>query len=144
MSVARVDQFIGGKRTSESHAGRAAGKTHVVTNPATGEAVAHAELESMRSAEAAVQAASEAFPAWSNTPVGDRCQFLFRYKQSLEKHFEELAAMIAREHGKTMAEGRGDVRRGIDCVEFARGPATDDGPNVAADRGEHELLQDGG
>ncbi len=120
MSVAKVDQFIGGKRTNElAVGGVAGGRVHAVTNPATGETVAHAELESMRSAEAAVQAASEAFPAWSNTPVGDRCQFLFRYKQVLENNFDDLAAMIVREHGKTMAEGRGDVRRGIDCVEFA-------------------------
>src|SRR5204863_4579540 len=75
--------------------------------------------DSIRSAEAAVQAALEAFPKWSATPVGERCQVLFRYKQILETHFEELAGMIVAEHGKTMAEARGDVRRGIDCVEFA-------------------------
>ena len=51
--------------------------------------------------------------------MGDRCQFLFRYKQVLEEHFEELATLIVREHGKTMAEAKGDVRRGIDCVEYA-------------------------
>ncbi|MCC6319909.1 MAG: CoA-acylating methylmalonate-semialdehyde dehydrogenase [Phycisphaerales bacterium] len=119
MSSARVDQFIAGKRTCESAFGGAAGKTHAVINPATGETIAQAELESIRSAEAAVQAAAEAFPAWSATPVGDRCQALFRYKNLLEQHFEELATMITREHGKTMAESRGDVRRGIDCIEFA-------------------------
>jgi len=110
-----VPHFISGKRTASADAGA----THAVVNPATGETLAHADLESIRSAEAAVQAASEAFPKWSATPVGDRCQFFFRYKQVLESHFEELAQMIVKEHGKTMAEARGDVRRGIDCVEFA-------------------------
>ncbi len=115
----RVDQFIAGTRTSEQARGGKPGRQHAVINPATGETIAQAELDSLRSAEAAVAAAAQAFPAWSNTPVGDRCQVLFRYKQILEEHFEELAGMIVREHGKTMAEARGDVRRGIDCVEFA-------------------------
>lgn len=95
------------------------GQTRPVINPATGETLAQVAMEDTRGAEAAVQAAAEAFPAWAATPVGDRCQFLFRYKQVLEAHFEELAALIVKEHGKTLAEGRGDVRRGIDCVEFA-------------------------
>lgn len=92
---------------------------HTVTNPATGEALGLVEMDSIRAADEAVAAAYEAFPAWAATPVGDRCQVMFRYKALLEQHFEELAASIVREHGKTMAEARGDVRRGIDCVEFA-------------------------
>ncbi len=121
MSTPRVDHFIAGKRTTESAQGGQPGATHAVINPATGETIAHAELESRRSAEAAVEAARQAFPAWSATPVGDRCQVLFRYKHLLEVHFDELANMIVREHGKTKAEANGDVRRGIDCVEFACG-----------------------
>jgi malonate-semialdehyde dehydrogenase (acetylating) / methylmalonate-semialdehyde dehydrogenase len=117
----KVDQFIAGKRTSEAALGGKGSALHAVTNPATGETIAQAELDSLRSAEAAVAAAREAFPAWSAMPVGDRCQFLFRYKALLEKHFDELATMIVREHGKTMAEAKGDVRRGIDCVEYACG-----------------------
>jgi malonate-semialdehyde dehydrogenase (acetylating)/methylmalonate-semialdehyde dehydrogenase len=119
MRTSRVEQFIAGKRTTEASLGGAAGRTHAVIDPSSGETIAHVDLESLRSAEAAVQAAMGAFPAWSATPVGDRCQFLFRYKQVLEEHFDELATMIVREHGKTMAEARGDVRRGIDCVEYA-------------------------
>jgi malonate-semialdehyde dehydrogenase (acetylating)/methylmalonate-semialdehyde dehydrogenase len=96
-----------------------ASSTRPVINPATGETLAQVSMEDTRAAEAAVQAAVMAFPAWAATPVGDRCQFMFRYKQVLEEHFEELAGLIVKEHGKTMAEARGDVRRGIDCVEFA-------------------------
>src|SRR5262245_51769716 len=114
-----VEQFIAGRRTTEAALGGSPGRTHPVVNPASGEAIGEVDLDALRSAEAAVQAAAQAFPTWSATPVGDRCQFLFRYKQVLEDHFEELAGMIVREHGKTMAEARGDVRRGIDCVEFA-------------------------
>ena len=110
-----VPHFIAGQRTAPS----STGATHPVINPATGETIAHTDLESLRSAEAAIEAARTAFPAWSATPVGDRCQFLFRYKQVLEDHFAELANMIVREHGKTLAEANGDVRRGIDCIEFA-------------------------
>jgi malonate-semialdehyde dehydrogenase (acetylating)/methylmalonate-semialdehyde dehydrogenase len=111
-----VPNFIAGQRTQpQPHAS----KTHNVINPATGETIAHAELDNIRAAGAAVAAAHEAFPAWANTPVGDRCQFLFKYKNVLESHFEELANLIVKEHGKTKAEANGDVRRGIDCVEFA-------------------------
>ncbi|MDZ4829880.1 MAG: CoA-acylating methylmalonate-semialdehyde dehydrogenase [Phycisphaerae bacterium] len=111
----RVEDFIAGRKESAANGG----STHAVVNPATNETLAHVELDSVRGADDAVRAAREAFPAWSQTPVGDRCQFLFRYKQVLETHFDELAAIIVGEHGKTMAEARGDVRRGIDCVEHA-------------------------
>jgi malonate-semialdehyde dehydrogenase (acetylating)/methylmalonate-semialdehyde dehydrogenase len=114
--TSRVDHFIAGRRTTDPEAG---GQTRPVVNPATGETLAQVGMESLRAAEQAVEAASAAFPAWSATPVGDRCQFFFRYKQVLESHFEELAGLIVKEHGKTMAEAKGDVRRGIDCVEFA-------------------------
>lgn len=112
-----VGHFIDGKRSVSA----CAGVTHAVVNPATNETLGQVDLESKRAAEEAVASARQAFPAWSAMPVGDRCQFLFKYKAILEKHFEELAGMIVREHGKTMAEARGDVRRGIDCVEFACG-----------------------
>jgi malonate-semialdehyde dehydrogenase (acetylating)/methylmalonate-semialdehyde dehydrogenase len=121
MTPSTVDHFIAGRRVSEAGLGGQASAKHTVINPATGQAIALAELDARRAAEAAVEAARAAFPAWAATPVGDRCQHLFRYKALLEKHFEELALSIVREHGKTLAEARGDVRRGIDCVEFACG-----------------------
>jgi malonate-semialdehyde dehydrogenase (acetylating) / methylmalonate-semialdehyde dehydrogenase len=111
----QVHHFIGGKRIADASGGAA----FIDVNPATGEALGEVAMESLASADAAVEAARNAFPAWANTPVGERCQVLFRYKHLLEQHFEDLASMIVREHGKTMAEARGDVRRGIDCVEFA-------------------------
>jgi malonate-semialdehyde dehydrogenase (acetylating)/methylmalonate-semialdehyde dehydrogenase len=116
MSTAQVDHFIGGKRVNG--AGASAEKRPVV-NPATGETLAQVEMDSVRAAEAAVESAAQAFPAWAARPVGERVQVMFRYKQVLEDHFDELAKMIVAEHGKTMVEARGDVRRGIDCVEHA-------------------------
>jgi malonate-semialdehyde dehydrogenase (acetylating)/methylmalonate-semialdehyde dehydrogenase len=115
MAPARVDHFISGRKVADATPGPA----RRIVNPASGEPLAEVSMDSVQHAEAAVRAAAEAYPAWAATPVGERCQFLFRYKQILEAHFDELAQSIVQEHGKTMAEARGDVRRGIDCVEFA-------------------------
>src|SRR5712691_6962466 len=71
--------------------------------------------------DAAVQAAAQAFPAWRDTPVNARAQVLYKFKQLCEQHFEELARIVTTEHGKTLDEARGSVRRGIECVEVACG-----------------------
>lgn len=111
----RVGHFIGGQAVG----GTEGGDSVAVQNPATGDTIASVALGAIHAADQGVQAGVDAFEAWSMTPVGERVQCLFRYKQVLEDHFEELASLIVSEHGKTMAEARGDVRRGIDCVEFA-------------------------
>jgi len=116
MSTATLPHVVAGKALNDP--GTTA-RTNV--NPATGEALSAAPLDAVRAAERAVQAASEAFPAWSATPVGDRVQHLFRYKMILEKHADELADIIVEEHGKTRGEAMGSVRRGIDCIEHACG-----------------------
>ena len=90
-------------------------------NPATGAPINETPLDATDAVDQAVAAAANAFPAWSQTPVGDRVQFLFRYKTLLEEHVDELAALVVEEHGKTTAEGIGSVRRGIDCIEHACG-----------------------
>jgi len=69
----------------------------------------------------AVDAAAEAQRAWASTPLLDRVALLFRFKGLLEAHADELAELIVRENGKLLAEARGDVRRGIDVVDFACG-----------------------
>ncbi|MEC7501586.1 MAG: aldehyde dehydrogenase family protein, partial [Planctomycetota bacterium] len=111
-----IEYFIDGKRVAPQTAMRCAD-----INPATGEVLAEVALDEVTAADAAVLAARDAYPAWRDTPVGERCQILFRFKQLLEDHFDELAQMIVTEHGKNMPEARGDVRRGIDCVEYACG-----------------------
>ncbi|HZY97886.1 MAG TPA: CoA-acylating methylmalonate-semialdehyde dehydrogenase [Candidatus Cybelea sp.] len=69
----------------------------------------------------AVEAASNAFASWSNVPVVERARLLFRYADALEKRREDLALSVSRENGKTLADARGEVRRGIEAVEFACG-----------------------
>jgi len=90
-------------------------------NPATGEPLGRSPAGSAAEVEAAVQAAQAAFPAWRATPAGDRIQFLFKLKALLEQHFDDLAAQITRENGKTLAESKGELRRGIENVEVACG-----------------------
>lgn len=95
--------------------------TFANVNPATGEVIGQIPLDGGAAVDAAVASAVAAFPAWSKTPVGERCQVLFAYKQVLEQNFDELTDLIVMEHGKNVAEARGDVRRGIDCIEYACG-----------------------
>jgi malonate-semialdehyde dehydrogenase (acetylating)/methylmalonate-semialdehyde dehydrogenase len=92
-----------------------------VHNPATGEVIAKTPLSAAQDLDAAVQSAKAAFPAWRDTPVVVRARAMFRFKQLLEDHFEELARTVTTEHGKTLDESRGSVRRGIECVEVACG-----------------------
>jgi malonate-semialdehyde dehydrogenase (acetylating)/methylmalonate-semialdehyde dehydrogenase len=92
-----------------------------VFNPSTGETIAETPVGGVAEAEAAVEAAHAAFPSWWQTPPIERARLMFRYRELLLKHFEEIAALISREHGKTRGEARGDLQRGIEVVEFATG-----------------------
>ncbi len=92
-----------------------------VENPATGERLATLPLSGKEDADRAVSVAREAYSAWRHVPAGQRANYLFRYRELLEKNAEKLAKLITREHGKTLDEARGSVRRGIQNVEFACG-----------------------
>lgn len=98
--------------------------TTPVFNPSTGETIALAPVGSSVEAEAAVAAAQAAFPAWWQTPPIERARVLFRHRDLLLKNFDDIAALISREHGKTRGEARGDLQRGIEVVEFATGVPT--------------------
>ena len=108
--------FIGGEWVSSS-----ASETEPVYNPSEGVQISATPLCGKDEVDKAVQAAADAFPEWANTPVVDRARILFRYKHLLEEQFEELSQTLTREHGKTLEESRGSVRRGIEVVEFACG-----------------------
>jgi len=95
-----------------------------IVDPSTGTAIAHVPLCTGAEVDAAVSAASAAFPAWAETPPVERARYLFRYRSLLEEHAGELAALISSEHGKTLADARGSLRRGIEVVEFACGIPT--------------------
>jgi malonate-semialdehyde dehydrogenase (acetylating) / methylmalonate-semialdehyde dehydrogenase len=115
----QVPILIGGQWVRES-----AHPLRAVVNPANGATLARVPLCGEAQVAAAVAAANAAFPEWADTPAVERVRYLFRYRALLEAHFEELACLITTEHGKTLADARGELRRGIEVVEFACGIPT--------------------
>src|SRR5580692_6205323 len=102
---------------------RASSATEYVplSNPATGESLGSVPMGTAKDVDHAVAAAKAAFPAWSETPAPVRARYLFDLRNVMEKNFDELVAICTAEHGKTLDESKGDVRRGIDNVETAAG-----------------------
>jgi len=96
-------------------------RTQPVFNPATGEAIATLPLSTNDEINAAVAAAKKALPAWANTTPMKRARVMFKFKELLEKHADELAREISREHGKVHDDAMGELARGIDCVDYACG-----------------------
>ena len=92
-----------------------------IYNPATGEVIEQVPLSGAAAVGEAAAAAASAYQDWSRTPVMERTRLMFNYKALLDRHFEELAAIVTRHHGKTLEEARGEVRRGIEVVDFACG-----------------------
>jgi malonate-semialdehyde dehydrogenase (acetylating)/methylmalonate-semialdehyde dehydrogenase len=92
-----------------------------VTNPATGVPFASVPLSTAEDVDIAVRVGEHAFREWRNVPATDRVQYLFKLKGLLEKNLEDLARTITQECGKTLAESRGELRRGIENVETACG-----------------------
>jgi malonate-semialdehyde dehydrogenase (acetylating) / methylmalonate-semialdehyde dehydrogenase len=112
--VKRLKNYIGGQFVE------AEAKEYLpVTNPATCEVLAEVPDSSYADVDRAVQAAKEGFEEWRSTPVLSRAQYMYRLKNVLEDKFEELARIVVMENGKTMDEARGEVRRGIESVDFA-------------------------
>jgi len=95
------------------------GRTETLRNPANGEPITSVPHCSAEEVHAAVGAAHAAFDSWRQVPVTDRAQYMFRYREKLVAHSEEIAALITLEHGKTLDESRGSLGRGIEAVEFA-------------------------
>jgi malonate-semialdehyde dehydrogenase (acetylating)/methylmalonate-semialdehyde dehydrogenase len=111
-----LQNYVGGRWTAST-----AKDSTPVFNPSTGETIAKTPLSVAADVDRAVKTAAEAFRGWKETPVFKRATILFQYKALLEQHFAELSALITRENGKTLAEAQGDLRRGIEVVEFACG-----------------------
>lgn len=97
------------------------GESLPVTDPATGEELGRVPLSTAADVDTAVQAAKRAFPAWRRTPAPERARVLFRLKSLLEENFDELARLLSAEHGKTVGEAKGELRRGIENIEHACG-----------------------
>ena len=90
-----------------------------VFSPLNGEVISQVPLSSATVVDEAVTGAMQAFPAWSELPIKERVQVFYRYRNLLEKYFEELAALISEENGKTLDESRAEVSVSIEMVEFA-------------------------
>ena len=92
-----------------------------IYDPSIGEVQARVALASRAEMRKAVDAALAAFPAWSATNPQRRARVMFNFKALVEKNMDELAAMLSSEHGKVIADSKGDVQRGLEVIEFACG-----------------------
>ncbi|MEU8271453.1 CoA-acylating methylmalonate-semialdehyde dehydrogenase [Sphaerisporangium sp. NPDC049002] len=112
----RVTHWIGGEEAEGS-----SGRRAEIFNPATGEVAGHVDLAGPEDVDAAVAAAAAAFPAWRDASLVKRAQVLFRFRELMYGHRDELAALISAEHGKVHSDALGEVARGLEVVEFACG-----------------------
>ena len=115
-AVRQLSHFIGGQR-----AAGASGQFADVYDPALGRVTARLPVADTSEVAAAVAAAKAAFPAWSETAPLTRARLMFKFKELLEAHSDELAELITRDHGKLFSDSKGEVVRGIEIVEFACG-----------------------
>jgi malonate-semialdehyde dehydrogenase (acetylating)/methylmalonate-semialdehyde dehydrogenase len=108
-----VGHFINGRRVA------AAGRTQDVFNPTTGQAIRKVALADRALVEEAIASAEAAFPAWRDTPPIKRARVMFRFKELLERHADEIVALITEEHGKVLNDAEGEFMRGVENVEYA-------------------------
>ncbi len=113
-SGSALKNFIGGALTASS-----AAVSIPVMDPSTGKEIASVPLSSAKDVDAAVRAARAAFGSWSATPIKERAQVFFRYKTLMEKHAQELAALVQQENGKMLGEAMAEVEKSIEVTEFA-------------------------
>jgi malonate-semialdehyde dehydrogenase (acetylating) / methylmalonate-semialdehyde dehydrogenase len=114
--VGALSHFIDGQR-----AAGASKQFDDVFDPAQGKVSARVPLADAADVATAVAAAKAAFPAWSETPPIKRARLMFKFKQLVEDHQDEIAELITRDHGKLLSDSKGEVQRGIEVIEFACG-----------------------
>lgn len=117
MSEAKTLKYFAGGQWLDS----VSGKSMDVFNPSTGEVIAKAPCCTKAEVEQAIAAAKKAFGPWSETPVFKRMQVLYRFRELLNEHLDELTLTVATEHGKVWDEAKGDILKVIEPVEFACG-----------------------
>ncbi|WP_114226693.1 MULTISPECIES: CoA-acylating methylmalonate-semialdehyde dehydrogenase [Sphingomonas] len=110
-----IDHFIGGG----SHA--AGERQAEVFNPSEGAVQATVRLGTVSELQKAVDAAKAAQPAWAATNPQRRARVMFRYKELIEQHMQELAELLSSEHGKVVADAKGDIQRGLEVIEYTCG-----------------------
>ncbi|HEX4860834.1 MAG TPA: CoA-acylating methylmalonate-semialdehyde dehydrogenase [Rhizomicrobium sp.] len=111
-----LTHFIAGK-----HVKGTSGRFGDVFNPSTGDVQARVPLAAKSEMRQAVEAALKVFPEWASVNPQRRARVMFNFKALVEKNMDELAHMLSSEHGKVLADSRGDVQRGIEVIEFACG-----------------------
>ena len=111
-----INHFINGQ-----HVAGTSGRTGDVFNPNTGEVQAKVALATADEVRSAVAAAEKAFPDWRATNPQRRARVMFEFKHLVEKNMDQLAEMLSNEHGKVIADSKGDVQRGLEVIEFACG-----------------------
>lgn len=135
-----LHHFINGQKVEGT-----SGRFGDVFNPATGAVSARVPLASSSETADAIEVAAGAFPDWRDTPPLRRARILFRFKELLDAHQEELAELVSSEHGKVLSDARGSVIRGIEVVEFATGAPNflkgDFSENVGRDVDSHSIRQ---
>jgi malonate-semialdehyde dehydrogenase (acetylating)/methylmalonate-semialdehyde dehydrogenase len=115
-STAELAHFVGGKEVPGS-----SGRFGEVYNPASGQLKLRVAFANRAEVDRAVQAAADAFPAWSNLAPLRRARILNRFGALMEENHERLARLITSEHGKVLSDAKGEVQRGIEVIEFATG-----------------------
>ena len=111
-----IEHFVNGKKFLGDSK-----RTSKVFNPATGEQSAEVKLASTKDMDKAIEAAKTAFTSWSKKPPLQRARVMFKFKEIIEKNFEELTEIIVSEHGKVFDDAKGEITRGLEVVEFACG-----------------------
>lgn len=111
-----VHNFVGGESVATT-----SGRGAPVYNPATGKESSWVGFSSGADVDRAVAAAKEAYPAWAETPALKRASLLFKFKELLDRHRDDIARHISAEHGKTHADALGEVQRGVEVVDFVCG-----------------------
>jgi malonate-semialdehyde dehydrogenase (acetylating)/methylmalonate-semialdehyde dehydrogenase len=113
--IKTIHHWVGGKSKLPNSGGRVAD----VFNPTTGEVSGHVPLASAAEVDAAVAIARAAFPGWAATPPLRRSRVMFKFRDLLEKHADDLSRIISLEHGKVQSDAAGEFVRGVENVEFA-------------------------
>ncbi len=112
----RIEGFIGGKSVKAT-----SGREGDVFNPNTGEVQARVSFATTEDVDAAVQAAAKALPGWAATNPQRRARVMFEFKRLVEANMQQLAELLSSEHGKVVADSKGDIQRGLEVIEFACG-----------------------
>jgi malonate-semialdehyde dehydrogenase (acetylating)/methylmalonate-semialdehyde dehydrogenase len=97
------------------------GRLGDIYDPTQGIVAKHVALASKAETQAAIGIAAKAFPAWAATSAGQRAKIMFRFRDLVQQHMDELAVLLSEEHGKTLEDARGSVTRGMEVVEYACG-----------------------